>query len=183
MVKRATPQSTVKRRKRRKPMTEEQRAAAAERLAKARAARAKTNPPEYKSIAKNILKLDDEHALSLPNIKRYIKTSQEKLKAERANMRSKESKIANRAIAEVHSLQGYIRNLQSYLRTGTYMDMFYGEHQEHKIKNVCIRMAYDKDGYPKRNVGTFYPDMGMEWTQEMDVEERRQRALMPKKKK
>lgn len=170
-------------RKRRKPMTAEQKAAAAERLAKAREARAKANPPVYKNINDSVLALEDDHALSLDSIKRYIKTSQEKLKAERANMRSKDNKIANKAIAQVHSLQGYIRNLQTYLRTGTYIDMFYGEHQEKPIKAICVRMAYYPDGMPKRNVGVFYPDINMEWTNEMEAEDRRQRALMPKKKK
>jgi hypothetical protein len=173
---------TPKKRKKRKPMTAEQKAAAAERLAKAREERAKKNPPEYKNVADNILALDDEHALSLPSIKRYIKTSQEKLTAARANMRSKETKIANKAIAEVNSLQGYIRNLQTYLRTGTYTDMFYGEHQQNRMKNVCIKMAYDMDGNPKRNIGTFYPDINAEWTKEMDTEYRLELSKFKKKK-
>ena len=40
----------VKIRKKRKPMTAEQRAAAGERLAKARAKRQAANPPQYKYI-------------------------------------------------------------------------------------------------------------------------------------
>ena len=37
-------------------------------------------------------------------------------------------------------------------------------------------VAYDKDGNPKRDVNTYYPDVGMVYTQEMinqDLEERK----------
>ena len=53
-------------------MSEEQRAAAAANLAKARAAK---KPAAYKSIAANVVALDDDHGLSLVNVKRYIKAT------------------------------------------------------------------------------------------------------------
>ena len=31
----------------------------------------------------------------------------------------------------------------------------------------CYALAYDEDGNAKRDVGTFYPDMGMVYTQKM----------------
>jgi hypothetical protein len=31
-------------------------------------------------------------------------------------------------------------------------------------------MAYHPDGTPKRSVGTWYPDIRMEWTKEMENE-------------
>ena len=34
------------------------------------------------------------------------------------------------------------------------------------------RVAADKDGNPKRDIGTYYPDMGMVYTQEMFNEDR-----------
>jgi len=33
--------------------------------------------------------------------------------------------------------------------------------------NRCIAVAYDDDGFPKRTVGVFYPDMGCVYTREM----------------
>ena len=63
-----------KKRKTRKPMSAEQKKAAGERLAIARAKRAKENPPEYKSIHPDVLAKGDEHPWSHINVKKLIKT-------------------------------------------------------------------------------------------------------------
>ena len=62
----------------RRKMSEEQRAAAAANLAKARAAK---KPASYKNIAANVQALDDDHGLSMVNVKLYIKATKEKLSA------------------------------------------------------------------------------------------------------
>ena len=80
------------------------------------------------------------------------------------------------ARARVFSIKGYIRNMESYLRTGMWTNLFYGEYEDQLMKNVCVKMAYDEDGYPKRNVNTYYADIGAEWTYEMDKEERARRG-------
>jgi len=159
--------STIpKQRKRRKPMSPEQKAAAAERLAIAREKRAKENPPEYKSVHPDVLAKGDEHAWSHINVKKWIKTQKELLTIARGDVRRK----IKGAEARVSSISGYIRNLELYLRSGTYIDMFWGEHQQNKCKTVCLVMAYHPDGSPKRNVGTWYPDIGCTWTGEMENE-------------
>jgi len=158
--------STIKTRKRRKPMSAEQKSAAAERLALAREKRLKENPPEYKSIHPSVLEKGDDHAWSHKKVKEWIKTQKGLLSAEKANKRAN----VKGAIAKVAQIEGYIRNLETYLRTGTYMDMFWGEYQQNKVKTVCLVMAYNPDGTPKRNVGTWYPDIGCEWTKEMEEE-------------
>jgi hypothetical protein len=66
--------------------------------------------------------------------------------------------------------EGYLHNLQNYLRTGTYADSRFGANREKLIKLKCVKLAYDKNGMVKRTVGVFYPDIGEEWTQEMDKE-------------
>ena len=161
-----------KKRKRRKPMTEEQRQAASERLAKAREARAAKNPDYGKSgIAENLRGLPDDHPMSPANVKKWIKTQKGLASSERAGVRQKvkgaEARLANH--------EGYIRNCQTYLRTGDWVDDFYGEHQQGKIRKRCIALAYywygPRKGQPKRDVGTFYPDMGCVYTQEMFEEE------------
>lgn len=158
-----------KKRKPRKPMTEKQRAAAAKRLEKAREARAAKNPDYGKSsIHESLRNLPDEHGLSPAKVKKWIKTQKELAKASRQSVRQK----AKGAEAQLKVHEGYISSMQSYLRTGDWVDSFYGEYQEHKIRNRCIALAYDKNGNPKRNVGTFYPDMGEVYTQEMFDEER-----------
>jgi hypothetical protein len=40
------------------------------------------------------------------------------------------------------------------------------------MEYVCVAMAYDENGLPKRDVGTYYADIGMVWTKEMQKEER-----------
>jgi len=51
------------------------------------------------------------------------------------------------------------------------LDMFWGEYQQNRVKNICLVMAYHEDGTPKRNIGTWYPDLQTEWTREMEEED------------
>ena len=146
-------------RKKRKPMTPEQKAAAVERLAKARAARQAANPSQPKNVCKEVLELDDEHFLSYNKIRNWIKSNQEQLKEARASERLN----VKGAHAEVKSLEGYIRNMNKYLRDGDWADNFYGENQEHQIKWRCVVPAYYPDGTQKRTHGVFYMDLGYRW--------------------
>lgn len=155
-------------RKKRKPMSAEQKAAAAERLRKAREARQKENPPEYKSIHPDVVALPEDATLSMGNVKEWIKSNQVKLSAEKRNVRNS-IKGAERKVAE---LTNYISAMQNYLRTSVWNDLFYGEHRDNRIKYFCYAPSFDKDGNIKRSVGTFYKDIGEEWTQEMDERER-----------
>ncbi len=159
-------------RRARKPMTPEQKEAAVARLAKAREERAKNNPPEYKSIHPSVLELDDEKTLCMKNVKQWIKTQRELL----AVAKQEERKNVPKARAKVYSIQGYIRNMESYLRTGVWSNLYYGEYEDQVMKNVCIKMAYDEDGNASRNVNTYYADIGGEWTYEMDKSERKLRG-------
>ena len=62
--------------------------------------------------------------------------------------------------------------MKSYLKHGDWVDMFYGEYQEKKVRNRCVALGYywtgPKKGLAKRDVGTFYPDLGMVWEQGME---------------
>lgn len=156
-------------RKKRKPMTEEQKAAAAERLAKAREKKAAGDPNYGQSgIHESLRNLPDDYPLHPKKVKVWIKTQKDLANAERKSVRQG----IKGALARQGVHEGYVRNMKTYLRSGDWIDMFYGEHQEHKIRYRCVALAYDKDGNPKRNVGTFYPDINMIWTQELENEER-----------
>ena len=113
--------------KKRKPMTPEQRVAAAERLEKARAAKA---PAKNESIHYSVLALDDDHWRSAKNVKSWIKSQKEVMSSIRYEMR-KEVKGAK---AKYHSAEGYIRHLNHYLKHGDWVDNRYGEYQEKKVK-------------------------------------------------
>jgi hypothetical protein len=90
--------------KKRKPMTEEQKKAACERLAKARAARP---PAKNSSIHPNVLAKPDEDMLSAKNVQSWIKNQKEQLTEYRASLR----RSIKGAAAQVASCEGYIRNL------------------------------------------------------------------------
>mgnify|MGYP000945801465 FL=1 len=61
------------------------------------------------------------------------------------------------------SAQSYVTNMQNYLRTGIWNDMWFGERREQKVRLVCKAIAYETDGTVKRNVGTWYPDIQRVW--------------------
>ena len=166
-------------RKRRKPMTEEQRRAASERLEKARAARAAKNPDYGQSgIHPTLRNLPDDHPAHPKKVRQWIKTQKELAASER--------KSVKQGVKGAYSKQciheAYVRNLVKYLRDGDYVDMFYGEYMEHQVKRKCVAMAYESDGTPKRDVGVWYPDIGT-YTQEMYNEDRGIVLEPPKKKR
>ena len=166
-------------RKRRKPMTEEQRRAASARLEKARAARAAKNPDYGQSgIHPTLRNLPDDHPAHPKKVRLWIKTQKELAASER--------KSVKQGVKGAYSKQciheAYVRNLVKYLRDGDYVDMFYGEYMEHQVKRKCVAMAYESDGTPKRDVGVWYPDIGT-YTQEMYNEDRGIVSEPPKKKR
>ena len=133
-------------RKKRKPMTEEQRVAAAARLEKAREKRKEQNP-DYgqSSLPPGLRNLPDDHALHPKKVKEWIKTQNELAKTVRGEVRQKVKGAEARLL--IH--EGYIRHMQKYLRDGDWIDNFYGEHQQNRITHRCVAMAYYDDGTPK----------------------------------
>lgn len=148
----------IKAKRKRKPMTPEQKAAAAERLAAARAKK-QENQDAPKNVHPDILALPDDNALSLKNVRKWIKTQKELLSAARAELRAG----VKGAEARVGNHEGYIRNLDRYIRDGVYCDLFYGEHQQNATMLRCMAHAYDKDGNIKRSYGVYYADLGGIW--------------------
>jgi hypothetical protein len=120
-------------------MSEEQKIAAVSNLAKARAAK---KPASYKNIAPNVLALDDDHGLSVVNVKRYLKAQKDKVSVLRKAVHRNE----RGAIAKLTSIQAYIRGLNQYLRDGMYPFDFYGEDEEIRLYHKTIAHAYDENG-------------------------------------
>ena len=154
--------------KKKRVMTEEQKAAASERLAKARA---KKGPSQNKLIDESVRNLPDDNPLSLVNVRSWIKENRELMSAIRHQKDSKDSKER----AQYHKVETYVSNLESYLRTGVYLDFFYGAQMQSKISMRVVVMAYEPDGTPKRSINWWYPDVGL-YTQEMANEDRLVRA-------
>jgi hypothetical protein len=123
-------------------MSEAQREAAAKNLAKARASK---KPATYKNVAPSVLALDDDHGLSVVNIKIYIKATKEKV----ADLRKAVRRNERGALAKMVSAQAYVRGLNSYLRDGMFPYDFYGENEEHAVYHQTMAPAYDDEGYQK----------------------------------
>lgn len=150
----------IKAKRKRKPMSEEQKAAAVERLAKARAAK---GPAANSSIPEEFLTIPEDNPLSLKNTRANLKHNQDLLSAIKSLKDSKDAKER-----EYHNnISTYVDNLKKYISTGVYVDNRFGAERTGTIKYRCVAMAYHKDGTPKRSVGVFYPDVGT-WTEEME---------------
>ena len=113
--------------KKRKPMTPEQKAAAAERLAKARAAKA---PAKNESIHPSVLSLDEDNTFSVKNVKSWIKTQKDLLSSLRAEVR----RDVKGAKAKLADAEGYIRHMRHYLKHGDWCNDFYGPYEDKRIK-------------------------------------------------
>ena len=124
----------VKIKRRRKPMTPEQKAAAVERLAKAREAK---GPAQHQNIHPEVLARPDDHFLSLKNVRQWMKSNKEQLSSLRGEVR----RDVKGAKAKFHSVEGYIRHMQHYLKHGDWIDNAYGEHQEKSVKWVTIKAS------------------------------------------
>src|SRR6056300_265269 len=101
----------VKKYRKKRQMNDEQKAAAAERLAKAREKRLRENPPEYKNIAPNVLALSPDDTLSMQNVKEWIKTQKELA----ARYRREDRQGIKGSAAKQIQAESYVRNMQSYL--------------------------------------------------------------------
>ena len=115
-------------------LTKEQKAAAAERLRKARE---KKGPAQYKNVAKSVLDLPDDHYLSYKNVKKWIKTQKEIAASERRNA----VKNVKGAIAKEHAARGYINNMNHYIQHGDWISDYYGEYEQHKITWMSIKRS------------------------------------------
>ena len=167
-------------RKKRKPMTEDQRVAAAARLEKVREKRKKKNPDYGQSaLPPSLRDLPEEHPKHPNKVKEWIKTQKDLASSARSVVKQKIK--GSEAQLAIH--EGYIKHMQKYLRDGDWIDNFYGEHQQHKVRWSCVALAYNDEGMPKRNMGVFYPDMGCVYTQEMFNEEKGISNVEPERRK
>lgn len=151
--------SQTKRKKRN--LTPEQKQAAAERLAVAREKRAKKNPPAYKNVHSDVLALPDDDNWSHKNVKEWIK-----LWKQNKEMFHKQYKQGdNKALAKRLAAENYINNMETYLKTSVWLDMFWGPERNNPVTYRCYSPAYyhkgKKGGMMKRHRNTYYSDIGL----------------------
>jgi len=109
---------------------------------------------------------DKDDFISEHKVKKWLEVWKQYISA---NKKDVESKDPQRRMA-LQSAETYVANMRTYLRTGIWNDLFYGENREHKVLWICKSPAYGEDGLIKRSVGTYYPDIGMKWTKEFSNE-------------
>lgn len=118
----------------------------------------------YDATAEYFADMDDDHPWHPTKVREWLKKWQGDLKAMKGwNESSNASQRLQYQVA-----QTYIYNLNQFLANGIWLDTHYGEDRESKIIPICRTPAYDKDGCVKRNVGTFYPDIGAVWSREYE---------------
>lgn len=141
-------------RRKRKPMTAEQKAAARDRLAKARAARGVTG---LAAVHDSIKGLPESNPLNPTAVKQWLKSNKEELNSMKPLKDSKEYKDR----LAYQSQETYVHNLDKYLKTGIWLDNRWGEKREFKMGIKVLTKAYNEDGCVKRNKGFWYDDIGI----------------------
>ena len=118
-----------------------------DKMAKVRAAK---KPPAYKNIHEDIKALPDDHTLSVKNVKGWEKHNKERVKDLKYKIRRMD-KGKDRTLfeREVENRSVYLININKYLDTSTWLDLFYGKDQEHKTRYRTSAYAYDEEGYIK----------------------------------
>jgi|TARA_R110001592_G_scaffold18162_1_gene75789 hypothetical protein len=156
----ASSQTKPKKTRRRSTLSPEQKEAAVARLAVAREKRLANNPPAYKNVHPHVIALSDDHEWSLKKVKEYIKYQKEVKKVHQQATRNG----VKGAEALYLSSQSYIINMETYLKTGIWLDSFWGKDRNMKVITYCINPAYyhegKKKGQMKRTKGVYYSDMG-----------------------
>ena len=120
-----------------------------DKMAKVRAAK---KPPAYKNIHPDVKGLPDDSTLSLKNVKDWQKHNKERvadLKYQIRRMDKGKDKVLLER--EVENRTVYLANINTYLDTSTWCDLFYGKDQQHTTRYRTLAYAYDQDGYIKTN--------------------------------
>ena len=119
-----------------------------DRMAKARAAK---KPAAYKNIHPDVKNLPDDNTLSLKNVKDWQKHNKERVTDLKYKIRRMD-KGKDRTLLEreVENRTVYLANINKYLDTSTWLDLFYGKDQEHKTRYRTSVYAYDDEGFIKK---------------------------------
>ena len=119
-----------------------------DKMAKVRAAK---KPAAYKNIHSDVKNLPDDNPLSLKNVKDWQKHNKERVTDLKYKIRrmdkGKDRTLLGR---EVENRTVYLANINKYLDTSTWLDLFYGKDQEHKTRYRTSVYAYDEEGYIKQ---------------------------------
>lgn len=138
----------TKPKRRRKPMTEEQRAAAAERLAKARAKKQKKSPSKrWHPVCYD----EKQRFKPLDDVLGWLKEAKEQAYSAKKDMSRLKEGNKEWTVASDRYLfwYGYANDINWYLKHGDWISNTYGSGQQNKTKWKVVVPAYYSDGVRK----------------------------------
>ena len=133
-------------RKPRKPMTAEQKAAAAERLA---AARAKKNINKPKKQRYHSACYDSKAPFPIEKVLSWLSTAKDQSNNFKRDMRGKSGRDLQKANDRYLWWYGYYNDINWYLKHGDWISNTYGEDQQMKTQWRTVVHAYYSDGTRK----------------------------------
>ena len=87
--------------------------------------------------------------MSLKKVKEWEKHNKQRVKELRPLIRKASGKEQRVLERELMNRQAYIKYLATYLDTATWLDLFYGKDQEHRMQWRTLSFAYDGEGFIK----------------------------------
>ena len=107
--------------------------------------RARKKPAKMVGVHPSVLALPDDDMLSYKKIKKWIDTQEGIARSAGQTERSKSSEMRQKkrdvAMRQRMDAQGYIRFMKYYLRTGDWIALYYGEHEQNLTKWKVIAPA------------------------------------------
>ena len=107
--------------------------------------RARKKPPKMTGVHPSVIALPDDDMLSYKKIKKWIDTQEGKARSAGQTERSKSSEMRQKkrdvAMRQRMDAQGYIRFMRYYLRTGDWIALYCGEHEQQLVKWKVIAPA------------------------------------------
>ena len=107
--------------------------------------RSRKKPPKMVGVHPTLLALPDDDTFSLKNVKRWIETQEGIARAAGQTERSKTTEMNQKkrdaAMRKRLDALSYIRIIRYYIRTGDWIGMYWGEHEQNLTKWKVIAPA------------------------------------------
>ena len=96
-----------------------------------------------------IIKVNHHGRYRRSYVKEWEKHNKDRVKELKPLIRKASGKEERDLRRELFNREGYLKSIVTYFDTSTWLDLFYGKDQEHKIKWRTVVPAYDKEGFVK----------------------------------
>ena len=108
--------------------------------------RSRKKPPKMVGVHPTVLVLPEDNTFSLKNVKRWIDTQEGIARSAGQTERSRTTEMSQKkrdaAMRKRINALAYIRIIRYYIRTGDWIGMYWGEHEQNLTKWKVIAPAY-----------------------------------------